>query len=287
MKKVIFAILSIFFLAILLFLFITSESEKKLITVITYHNIEPNPPMNRISYSIDNNKFKEHIKILKEKNYNLISFDEFDRIVANSEKRFSYKTSSQNDIMITIDDGKRNNYNYALPIARQYNAKMNLFIIGHRLLDLDEGYMTKKQIKEMIDTKLFQVGAHSYNMHYKKDGIEKIKKRKDEKKSDYKKRIDRDILKSINILEKNLDVKVNKFAYPYGVYTEQAINCLKKRKIDYAFTTDYGTYISERNKENDYKIKRINIDGICSKNRLILEIEFFKRLEILKDKIKL
>ncbi|MDO5707493.1 MAG: polysaccharide deacetylase family protein [Andreesenia angusta] len=283
-KKMIYiSIILLIFLAIIKY---TDSADIEIIPILTYHNIEPNPPMKRISYSIDDKKFENHIEYLKKKGYSALSLDEFSFKISNKNRKNKMKLSDQKDIMITIDDGKKNNYLYALPVLKKYNTKANIFIIGHRLIDIDKDYMVREDIERMIDSKLIEIGSHSYDLHYKNNKRAALEKKEDESHIDYNRRLRTDILKSKEILEKNFNIKINSFAYPYGIYNDEAIIELKKAGMDFAFTTEYGAFKNDGHSSN-YKIQRINIDGLCSEKRLLLQIEFFKRLAVLKYKLNL
>ncbi len=275
-------ICSVFVLfSVSIFIFFTNKSDTEIIPVLTYHNIEPSPSIKKITYSIDDSKFEKHIKKLKEMGYNTIVFSDLED---RDEKTEEIRTSEQKNIMITSDDGKMNNYLYMYPAMEKYSMRGNLFIIGRKVDDGDEEYMGKDEIKTVLDSGLFEIGSHSFNLHHKKEDIPVICRMDGETEDSYRTRIYEDISMSKELLEDRFETEITAFAYPYGVSTEESAEILEKIGIENAFTTDLGI-TPEKSEDERYIRKRINVDGFCSERRLIFQIELFKRIAVLEYKL--
>ena len=102
---------------------LSSYDPKKLV-ILAYHRVMPemdNYPFDHKLISATPEQFEWQVKYIKE-NYNLISFEDLIR----------YKTSNiplpPRAVIITFDDGFDDNYIYAYPILKKYNAKACFFI---------------------------------------------------------------------------------------------------------------------------------------------------------------
>ncbi len=164
-------IISIIFLIII---FCIKFFDRKGIPIFLYHQV------NRDS-KVTPELFEEHLKILKEKNMELIKIG---HLLNKTKKQI------KNSAMITFDDGYYDNYKYVFPLLKKYNMKatifLNTFYIKERreetpdILDsreanylaalefLENGngtsyqYMTWEEIKEMNESGLVDFQAHSH-----------------------------------------------------------------------------------------------------------------------------
>ncbi len=250
------------------------------IPIIMYHNVVEKPVFKRLGYSIKTGRFDSHMKTLKKRGYTPILVSDLE------ENIYGDKKLPEKPIIVTFDDGKYNNYENAYPILRKYEIKANMFVIARNVesrtningsLSSDEyrGSFNADQMREMKSSGLIEFGSHTYSLHSKIDGvpllIHKYKNDKDERRN-----IDTkisDLKKSKEIIEKVLNSKTSSIAYPYGGYDEDVLRIAESQGYKVGITTDIGAY---KRGDNPYKIKRLNIDGLCSGHRLIAEIELIK-----------
>jgi len=117
-------------------------------------------------HSVDNEKgkggifvdeFEEHIKWIKDKK--TFKMEEL--------KGLNY-TLPQNSILITFDDGYKNNYTLAFPILKKYNMKATIFL-NTKFIEKDETYLNWDEIREMYESGLidFQLHTHSHQLTVK------------------------------------------------------------------------------------------------------------------------
>jgi peptidoglycan/xylan/chitin deacetylase (PgdA/CDA1 family) len=124
-------------------------------------------------------------------------------------------------VVITLDDGYRDNYTQALPILKARNLKATIFIVT-QLMDGD-AYLTWDQAREMVGTGLITIGSHTLS-HRSLPTLSESEA-KDE------------IFSSKEILEAQLGLTVNAFAYPYGGANNQAIKLLREAGFTAAVVT--------------------------------------------------
>lgn len=142
-----------------------------------------------------------------------------------------------NPIIITLDDGYRDNYTNAFPIFKKYNIKATIFLVPEYLNK--PGYLSKNHIEEMKQLISFQ----SHTMTHKELDTLSIGE------------IDEQVKNSKQFIEQITNQNVNVLCYPVGKYNDKVINIVKKY-YDYAVTTQYGFYNEQDDK---YKIKRIYV----------------------------
>lgn len=102
-------------------------------------------------------EFEEHIKWIKDKK--TFKMEEL--------KGLDYKLP-KNSILITFDDGYKNNYTLAFPILKKYNMKATIFL-NTKFIEKDDAYLNWAEIREMYESGLvdFQLHTHSHQLTIK------------------------------------------------------------------------------------------------------------------------
>jgi polysaccharide deacetylase len=118
-----------------------------------YHSIDSEK--NKGGIFVD--EFEEHIKWIKDKK--TFKMEEL--------KGLDY-TLPPNSILITFDDGYKNNYTLAFPILKKYNMKATIFL-NTKFIEKDETYLNWDEIREMYESGLidFQLHTHSHQLTVK------------------------------------------------------------------------------------------------------------------------
>ena len=96
----------------------------KQIPVLAYHRVLPDfaeteTPM----YSVLPEQFGEQMKYLADHGFKSLSLDEYDEIVRGERE------VPERAVMITFDDGYADIYSIAMPIAKYYCLKLNVFLV--------------------------------------------------------------------------------------------------------------------------------------------------------------
>ncbi|MGM0902160.1 MAG: polysaccharide deacetylase family protein [Bacillota bacterium] len=140
----------------------------------------------------------------------------------------------KNSILLTFDDGFKNNYHEAYPILKKYNFTALNFVITGNITEKDtkydpigKQYLSVSDIKQGCD--VFDFESHTYNFHHRdEDGkANLVAKNKEAIKED------------IKISLGNLNDGYPLFSYPYGEYDAEAIEAIKESNIHSAFTVKY------------------------------------------------
>ena len=145
----------LFLTVVLIFLIfiIYNKTRKSFVLCLMYHSVDNEKGKGGIFV----NEFEEHIKWIKDKK--TFKMEEL--------KNLNY-TLPKNSILITFDDGYKNNYTLAFPILTKYNMKATIFL-NTKFIGKDEFYLNWDEIKEMYESGLvdFQLHTHSHQLTIK------------------------------------------------------------------------------------------------------------------------
>ena len=145
----------LFLTVVLIFLIfiIYNKTRKSFVLCLMYHSVDNEKGKGGIFV----NEFEEHIKWIKDK-----------RTFKMEELKNLNYTLPKNSILITFDDGYKNNYTLAFPILKKYNMKATIFL-NTKFIGKDEFYLNWDEIKEMYESGLvdFQLHTHSHQLTIK------------------------------------------------------------------------------------------------------------------------
>jgi len=160
-------------------------------------------------------------------------------------------------VLITFDDGFRNNYEIAYPLARQYCIRINLFVVPafiHKGEYNGIPCLTAKDIQDM-NPDLVEIGLHSFD-HRSYAGLSAF-------------RLAADIELSMEAL-KAMDIPYQPcLAYPFGAYPRRKgldqsrlFEILEDKGISLAFRI--GNRINRFPLRNRFLVQRLDITGYDS-----------------------
>ncbi len=203
------------------------------VPVLYYHSIEYEKGN---ELRLPKEKFREQMKFLKENGYTTLTMNELYDFLAHD------KPVPDKSVVITFDDGYRDNYENAFPILKEFGFKATIFIITSTI-DKEEDFLTSNQLKEM-ERYGIDIESHTVN-HDKLDRLS------------YDKQL-YTLKNSKEFLEKLLNRKIYYFAYPYGEWNENTIKALKNAGYKMAFTTESGW--ANKNK-GLYRLNRVYVNA--------------------------
>lgn len=225
-------------LAIVIFLFVLLTafylfylSPRYTVPILMYHRFGEQEG----SLFVSPQNFARQMDYLKSKDYEVLSLDELVEGVKNN-REFGHKS-----VVITIDDGYKDNYIYAYPILKQYNFSATIFIIAN-FIGNKEDFMSWDEVMVMSKDNI-SFGGHTKNEVY----IPSIKEKQIlwEETAGCKK-----------LIESKIKSPVDYFCYPTGGFTQEAKQVLKKTGYKAACTTNRG--FVELNKDV-FELKRVKI----------------------------
>ena len=191
-------------------------SEKGIITLM-YHRFEENKYP---STNIKINDFKKHIELIKNSNIEFINEKTLKEIVLKK------KNYTEKKILLTIDDAFLSFYKNAWPILQKEKIPFILFVNTREINNRHPNYMSWDQIREIHKSNIGVIGGHSFSHEYLAFATE------DE--------IIKDINKSIEDYKRELNFNPEVFSYPFGEYSLEVKNIVKKLGYVIAFGQHSG-----------------------------------------------
>jgi len=178
------------------------------VPILLYHRFGP---IASDSMTVTTNTFEAHLKYLMTNGYKVIPAREL--IDYYLGKRLPPHPTS---VVITVDDGHKSVYTDMFPLIKKYHIPVTMFIYPSAISNASYA-MTWSQLKEMRETGLFDFQSHTYwHPNFKID-----KKRLTP--TEYASFVEMQFKKSREKLEKELDVRVNMLAWPFGIYDDELI----------------------------------------------------------------
>ena len=189
---------------------ISSTLEKKefRIPIIMYHYVEyVKDPLDTTRKSLNINPlvFEKELEALNNNGYKTLFVEEIPRIISG-ETEYSSKS-----VVLTFDDGYEDFYTDVLPLLKKHNIKATLYII-YNFIDR-KGFLSEKQIDEIIDSKLVEIGSHTLDHFYLKKSTEIVAAKQ--------------IIDSKKMFEDRFDINIETFAYPFGAFDQNAVDLVK------------------------------------------------------------
>jgi peptidoglycan/xylan/chitin deacetylase (PgdA/CDA1 family) len=210
------------------------------VPVLMYHYISEPPPgadAYRKDLSVRPEQFREHLAYLKDAGYTVVTLD--DLLYALAQGR----ALPEKPVILTFDDGYRDNYENAFPALREAGVAGTFFIITDFVTEERPEYMSWPQIQEMAAAGQ-QFGSHSRN-HPNLAG----------QPVDY---LVWQALGSKEAIEVKLGQTPRWVAYPSGKYDAQAIAVFKSAGFWGGLTTQQGV---EHTLDDIFELKRVRVRG--------------------------
>ncbi|MGL4653944.1 polysaccharide deacetylase family protein [Cetobacterium sp.] len=192
-------------------------------------------------------QFEEQMKYLKNKGYETITFK--DLLNNRYKQRFD---KDKKWIMLTFDDGYKDNYENAFPILKKYQFKGIIYIldgIKYNKWDVDDRNNPEKEFSLMNAEELLEMqkygiefGGHT-STHPKlaELSLENAKK---------------EIILSKNNIENLIGKELLSFAYPYGSLNEDVKKIAQESGYQFAVATDSGSITFS---DDLFEIRRVGI----------------------------
>lgn len=241
--------------------------------IIMYHSILNDPKLQN-DYTISPKVFENDLKYFRENGYSTVTVSDLIEYV-HTDKALPKKC-----VMITFDDGYYNNYYYAYPLLKKYEAKAVISPIASMTekytdsgeVSISYGSLSINEITEMVNSGYVEIQNHSYDMHSlaPRMGIEQ---KRGETFENYKTAISDDIIKAQDYFTKNIKATPNCFVYPFGAKSSSTSKIIKELGFLCTLTcTEEPNFIS-KNPDSLYELGRYRRDGKESIDSLMKRIE--------------
>lgn len=231
--------------------------------VLLYHDVvESFEPGKQYHSTVTINQFREHLSMLKEKGFRIITMDTFVGFM------LAGKPVPANAVVLTFDDGYESFYNAAFPVLQEFDVTASNFVIGisSDLFNPDaEPHLTWDQMRE-LKAKGMGIYSHTYNLHrYVRTDLKGQvgpaltsrlyleQKKRQEFEQEYLNRISSDLKFMEKRLQQELGLQPKLLAFPYGAYHAAVVEEGRKVGIELFFTIEEGL-----NEPGSRFVRRIN-----------------------------
>jgi len=208
------------------------------ITVLMYHRINDKNASGNLDVPIRN--FEEQMKYLVQKKYKTLSLKEFKELLYGKKRGATRKKY----ILITFDDGWKDNYTNAFPILKKYSLKGTVFLVSQTIKN--KKYFQYLSLEEIIEMEEYGIDFGSHTLSHKE--LTKLEPAKAKM----------EINQSKLSLEKLLHKPVVSFCYPRGKLNSNIVSYVSKAGYELAFTIYPG---KNTPKTNPLILKRTEISG--------------------------
>jgi len=208
----------------------SSESRRE-IPILCYHNFSERTNTN---ITLSRGRFEEQVRALSDSGYHTILPDAL----------YDYLTKGKvlppKTILITFDDSREAQYTIAEPILRKYGFTASFYIMT---VCLDKpNYLSSANLKD-LSARGYCIAAHTFD-HPMVNHI---------KSNEWKK----ELLQPKLVLEQIIGGPVNYFGYPYGAWTNEAIQKLKQ----YGYKAAFQLSDKKSDQEPLFTIRRLMVHG--------------------------
>ena len=246
-----------------------NNEEKIPLPIIMYHSLLKDSKMQN-DYTISPDIFENDLKFLKNNGYTTIT--------VNDLINYTYSDNSlpEKCIMLTFDDGYYNNYYYAFPLLKKYEAKAVISPIASMVekfskeenISVSYGTIGNKEIAEMLKSDCVEIQNHSYDLH-RLTPRKGIKQKQGESVDEYKSSVSEDIIKAQKYFTDNISYTPQCFVYPFGAKSTLTEGIIKELGFKCTLNcTEKMNYVS-KNPDSLYELGRFRRDGNESIESLI------------------
>lgn len=209
------------------------------IPILTYHSIDSSGSTISTSQEV----FKSHIEYLADQGFRTIS------LRAYYDRLTGLLPDSEREIVLTFDDGFKNNYDVVFPLMKRFGFTATFFLtagfIGKTCrwpMDTsipEMPLLSWDEVREMSSEGM-EFGAHTVS-HVDLTGVSEETAMEE-------------IVRSKSIIEEQLCKPVEFFCYPYGKYLQQHVDMVKESGFLGGCSIKYGV----RNQADDrYCLRRV------------------------------
>jgi peptidoglycan/xylan/chitin deacetylase (PgdA/CDA1 family) len=200
-----------------------AAEEQVTVPVLCYHRFGPTVAD---GMTVTTKVFESQLQWLKDHQYTVIPL----RTLVNY-LRGQGPPPPPKSVVITADDAHKTVYSDMLPLVRQYNIPVTLFVYPSCVSNASYA-MTWEQLKAVQATGLFDMQSHTFwHPNFKKE------KQKLTPEA-YQKLVDTQMQKSRAILEKRFETRVDILAWPFGIYDDSLQKDAERAGYVAAFSID-------------------------------------------------
>jgi len=178
------------------------------VPILLYHRFGP---VASDGMTVTATLFESHLKYLRDNGYQVIPLRDLVDYYLGKKG-----APPPHSVVITADDGHISVYRDMFPLVKQHHSPVTLFIYPSAISNAPYA-MTWGQLRELKETGIFDLQSHTFwHPNFKKE-----KKRLTP--AEYENLVSMQLKRSKEKLEKELSVRVDMLAWPFGIYDDDLI----------------------------------------------------------------
>ena len=228
-------------------------------SILMYHSVKRN---SEHFFTVSPDKFRAQMEFLSKQHREVITFIEL-------LSRMEQHRLRGGEVVITFDDGYRDNFTDAFPILQEYNFPATIFVttglIGKRG-EHGEEMLTAGDMSVMHASGLIDIEPHSVS-HPKLAKLDRALAKQE-------------IIESKEYLETLLTKSCELFAYPYGNHTDETVGIVRDRGFKAAVTVREGSVSSGA---DPLRLRRNSIDKLTTltqfNGKISRSVDWYQKLK--------
>lgn len=220
----------------------------KWIPILMYHKIPDAPIESQHKIFVTKVNFEKHLEFFKARGFTTLTFADL-AFYRTGQKSFA--DFPKKPLILTFDDGYKDNLVNAAPLLKKYNFKAQVFLlanpaVAHNKWDVDSSEPSHEIVsgpeRQQWKPSPFAIGSHGFT-HKKITELDVAEAQ-------------HELIDSKKSLQLEFNVAVNVFAFTYGITNPASAALAQVAGYDYAVNTDTGGLLIE---EDPYSIFRVSI----------------------------
>lgn len=193
------------------------------VPILLYHRFGPAVSDNM---TVTTRVFRSQLEYLRDKGFTVIPLEQLVNYYLGKGS-----PPPPGSVVIVADDAHKSVYSEMFPLVKEYRIPVTLFVYPSAISNASYA-MTWDQLREVRKTGLFDIQGHTFwHPNFKKE-----KKRLST--AEYEKFVDMQLRKSRERLNRELNVRVDMLAWPFGIYDDELLRKAEGAGYQAAFTIE-------------------------------------------------
>ncbi|WP_148505223.1 polysaccharide deacetylase family protein [Paenibacillus beijingensis] len=235
------------------------------VIVLMYHDVSDHHDPKSLSLA----KFKEQLRLMKENHFHWITMEQYKAFILRGA------AVPDNAVLLTFDDGYETFYTDTYPILKQFHAPATNFLIVSTIGNPAHKGVAKlnwNQVREMRRSG-YDFYSHTFDSHAYmaadlsgKKQVPMLMKRiylkekhRRETEHEYERRITNDLRRANEVLYRELGIRSDVLAFPYGAYSKPLLKVCDRLGITVTLTVKSG--IDEAGQRNGFRVNAGGMDN--------------------------
>lgn len=203
------------------------------VPILTFHDLSPHRERDSILTPLP--VFQNLLAALERERFQTFFASEIPDLMAGRSARLK---PGWRPVVLTFDDGYKNNHALLLPMLRRRGMRATVFLIVGKVTDelRPGGALTWPQVREMAASGLIEFGSHTYDMHRPLPAFLAASSDPAAALS----RVEADLARSRRVLQERLGTDVVSFAWPHGRRSDPLVAAARRAGFSVVLNARHG-----------------------------------------------